>query len=140
VVNELSIQFLRGVVAVTKNGRIFMKFTQRSDPFKTKTNFYRLVFSQDCAFDILFSFATKITFRFVSVKVEKIDFESFKVIFDNVRISGIRKFLSILIRPLFSYNLKKPHKNSLEGVRERLKTLMLQTKMIALYIHIIFNT
>jgi hypothetical protein len=45
-----------------------MKFTQRSGPFKTKTNFYRLVFSQDCAFDILFSFATKIIFRFVSVK------------------------------------------------------------------------
>jgi hypothetical protein len=34
---------------------------------------------------------------------------------------------------LFSYHLKKPHRNSLEGLRERLKTLMLQTKMNALY-------
>jgi len=30
--------------------------------------------------------------------------------------------------------LKKPHRNSLEGLRERLKTLMLQTKLIALYL------
>ena len=65
--------------------------------------------------------------------MKKIDFENFKVIFDNVRINGFRQFLSALIRPLFSYNLKKPHRNSLEGVRERLKTFMLQTKMIALY-------
>ena len=65
--------------------------------------------------------------------MKKIDFENFKVIIDNVRINRFRKFLSTLIRPLFSYNLKKPHRNSLEGVRERLKTLMLHTKMNALY-------
>ena len=66
--------------------------------------------------------------------MKKIDFENFKVIFENVRINGIRKFLSVFIRPLFSYNLKKAHRNSLEGLRERLKTLMLQIKMNALYV------
>jgi hypothetical protein len=49
---------------------------------------------------------TKIKFL-TFVKVKKIDFENFKVIFDNVKISGFRKFLSTFIRPLFSYNLKK---------------------------------
>ena len=51
-------------------------------------------------------FIQKLNFKH-SVKVNKIDFENIKVIFENVRINGFRKFISIFIRPLFSYHLKK---------------------------------
>ena len=47
--------------------------------------------------------------------MKKIDFENFKVIFGNVRINGFQKFLSVLIRPLFSYNLKKTASKFVRG-------------------------
>ena len=47
--------------------------------------------------------------------MKKIDFENFQVIFNNVRINGFRQFLSTLIRPLFSYNLKKAAQKFVRG-------------------------
>ena len=111
---------------------IFWLSTSKSNISPLLNNFYIRFFACVRGTKALY-FHTKIIFL-AFFKMKKIDFENFKVIFDNVRINGFLKFLSTLIRSLFNYNLKKPHRNSLEGVRERLKTLMLQTKLIALYI------
>ena len=55
--------------------------------------------------------------------MKKIDFENFKVIFDNVKINGFRKFLSAFIQPLFSYNLKKPASKFVRGSTRTTKNI-----------------